>query len=111
MVNIYEVFPRAKQLIRQGEIIGRINHGSMNSSDMKVPYVIANVSKMIVDVPAMFINRSLGNVLTTKQKEFEEYEENETVSIDELIEAKERQQEYINNIVENTNLIKWHSII
>ena len=106
----YEVFPRAKQLIRQGEIIGQINHGSMNSSDMKVPYVIANVSKMIVDVPAMFINRSLGNVLTTKQKEFEQYEENETVSIDELIEAKERQQEYIDNIVENTNLIKWHSM-
>jgi hypothetical protein len=106
----YEVFPRAKQLIRQGEIIGAINYGSMNSSDMKVPYVMANISKMIVDVPSMFINRSLGKVLTNKQREFEEFEENEEITIEELEVLKNQQQEYIDNIVDNTNLTKWNSM-
>lgn len=79
----YDVFPRAKQLIRQGEIIGKINYGSMNGNDMKVPYVIANISKMIVDVPSMFINRSLGKVTTNKEKELEETDAEE-IDIEEL---------------------------
>lgn len=105
----YEVFPRAKQLIRQGEIIGKINYGSMNGNDMKVPYVIANISKMIVDVPSMFINRSLGKVTTNKEKELEETD-GEEIDIEELKEIKELQQSFIDEIVENTNLIKWHSM-
>lgn len=111
----YEVFPRAKQLIRQGEIIGAINYGSMDSRDMKVPYVMANISKMIVDVPSMFINRSLGKVETTKEKEFEKFkvgndEEENAEKIEQMKALKDKQQEVLDEIVDNTNLVKWNSM-
>lgn len=105
----YEVFPRAKQLIKQGEIIGAINYGSMNSTEMKVPYVMANISKMIIDVPAMFINRSLGNVITSKERDFEELSDDE-LDIETKHQLKEKQQEVLNEISENTNIIKWNSM-
>lgn len=105
----YEVFPRAKQLIRQGEIIGAINYGSMNGSDMKVPYVMANISKMIVDVPATFINRSIGDIKTTKENEFENADENET-DLETLKVMKDNQQAYIDAIVENSKLLQYHSM-
>lgn len=108
----YEVFPRAKQLINQGEIVGMINYGSQIGADMKVPYIMANISKMIVDIPATFINRSLGDVITTKKKEFEETKQlaDDEVNVDELEELKDKQQEVLDDITDNSNLIKWHSM-
>lgn len=107
----YEVFPRAKQLINQGEIVGAINYGSEISSDMKVPYIMANISKMIVDIPAMFINRSLGQVKTTIERDFEEFDEDESeMTLEEIQERKDKQQKVIDDITFNTNLIQWNSM-
>lgn len=111
----HEVFPRAKQLIRQGEIVGAISYGSIESKEMKVPYIMANVSKMIVDVPATFINRSLGKVETTKEKELEkikvdgDFADNEE-GLGELEKLKELQQEKIDDISNNSNIVMWNSM-
>lgn len=104
----YEVFPRAKQLINQGEIVGTINYGSQMGADMKIPYIMANISKMIIDVPAMFINRSLGDIITTKERDFEEVSEDE--DIEELQELKEEQQQFIDEISENSKITQWNSM-
>lgn len=107
----YEVFPRAKQLIQQGEIVGALNYGSELAADMKVPYIMANISKMIVDIPSMFINRSLGQIKTTVERDYEEYDpDTDETDIEQIQERKDKQQKVIDDITFNTDLIKWNSM-
>lgn len=63
--NHAEIFPRAKNLIRRGEIIDLYADGNTNSpKNVRTPYIMLNVSKMIVDVPSMFVARSIGQIKT-----------------------------------------------
>lgn len=55
-----ELFPRAKDLIDKGEITGNIEHGRARAQNVQTPYIIANVSKLIPEIPAMLVSRSIG---------------------------------------------------
>ena len=71
--NHGDIFPRAKDLIRRGEVIDKIRFGSeQQARKLQTPYLIANISKMIVDIPTLFINRSLGKVITSLEADADE---------------------------------------
>lgn len=105
--NHGDIFPRAKDLIRRGEVIDKIRFGSeQQARKLQTPYLIANISKMIVDIPTLFINRSLGKVITSLEADTDEdldITESEKQSHD-------KQQQLIDDIVDNSKLIKQHGM-
>jgi len=63
--NHHELFPRAKNLIKRGEIVDVYNENGMDSpKNVRTPYIMLNVTKMIVDIPSMFVGRSIGQFKT-----------------------------------------------
>jgi hypothetical protein len=58
--NHAELFPRAKDLKEKGEIVEIMEHGKTNARKYQPPYIVANVSKLVVDIPAMLISRAIG---------------------------------------------------
>src|SRR5699024_11420217 len=56
-------------LINRGEIIDFLEHGEQVATNVRTPYLIANISKIICDVPALLISRSIGDVLTNHKNE------------------------------------------
>lgn len=68
--NHHELFPRAQHLIQQGEIIDIYStKDEMVNRNVRTPYLVANISKMIVDVPTTFATRSIGQVKTNHPPE------------------------------------------
>lgn len=106
------VFPRAEDKVKRGEMMARIEHGGNQAAKLQTPYIIANISKMIVDIPTLFINRSIGKVVTTISEEYEDMAEDERISeMEEDYEViKENQQKIIDEIVDNSNLTRWHGM-
>lgn len=101
--NHHEIFPRAINLINRGEIVDVYAEGSIDSpKNVRTPYVMLNISKIIIDVPATLVSRSIGqfktnhtvNSLAQQEMEYatEETESNreeETNKDDEFIEESE----------------------
>lgn len=110
-----EYSPRAKDLINRGEIIDFLEHGEQVATNVRTPYLIANISKIICDVPALLISRSIGDVLTNHKNvvmentmdedAIEEAQENDEEA---AIEPKDLQQEMLNQIVDNSGLRPKH---
>lgn len=57
-----EVFERAAKLIDEGEIIDNLLNKSPETMYNKTPYIVANIVKLIIDVPAMLVSRSIGKI-------------------------------------------------
>lgn len=111
--NHSELFPRAKRLIETGEIIDNIIEGARVAQNVQTPYIMANVCKIIPEIPAMLVARSIGQVkssITSTQAQ------NDSVNddTDEIIDGPEGdavdnkilnlQQELINQIEKNSRL-------
>jgi len=61
----HELFPRAKNLIERGEIIDVYDDGGKDSpKNVRTPYLMFNISKIITDIPSMFVARSIGQFKT-----------------------------------------------
>lgn len=60
--NHSAIFERAQKLIEDGEIIDNILNKSPETMFNKSPYIVANITKLIVDVPAMLVSRSIGKI-------------------------------------------------
>ncbi|MCI2256512.1 hypothetical protein L2D08_19415 [Domibacillus sp. PGB-M46] len=62
-----ELFPREKQLLNDKEAYdsNRYNEKGIAEGNVKAPYIIANVAKVIAEVPAIFVSRSIGNIKTS----------------------------------------------
>lgn len=66
----HEIFPRAKHLIEQGEIIDVYGaKDEMINRNVRTPYMMLNISKMIVDIPTTFAARAIGKVKTNHPPE------------------------------------------
>jgi hypothetical protein len=63
--NHAKLFPRAKQLIDEGDIVDQIMRGRRYAQNVQTPYIIANISKLIPEIPAMLVSRSIGKVSTS----------------------------------------------
>lgn len=55
-----EIFPRAKNLIESGEVVEVIQNGVNTAIKLQPPYIVANVAKLVVDIPAMLVSRAVG---------------------------------------------------
>lgn len=60
-----KLFPRARNLIEKGEIVDQIIHGQHYARNVQTPYIIANISKLIPEIPAMLVSRSIGKISTS----------------------------------------------
>lgn len=114
-----KLFDRAKALIEQGEIIDRIEYGDVKAQNVQTPYIVVNISKMIVDIPTLFITRSMGKLQTNYPiNEIEDDEEFDTD--DQHIEGTQDdtfnselfdlQQETLDQIEVNSNFNKHHGM-
>ena len=114
-----KLFDRAKSLIDQGEIIDRIEYGDVKAKNVQTPYIVVNISKMIVDIPTLFITRSMGKLQTNYPiNEIEDDEEFDTD--DKHIEGTQDdtfnselfdlQQETLDQIETNSNFSKHHGM-
>lgn len=70
-----ELFARAKHLIEKGEIMNGMQHGVYNGKKVQPPYIIANISKIIAEIPARFISQSIGNIKSSITSTEEQNEE------------------------------------
>ncbi|MCD8898347.1 hypothetical protein [Mammaliicoccus sciuri] len=114
-----KLFDRAKALIDQGEITDRIEYGDVKAKNVQTPYIVVNISKMIVDIPTLFITRSMGKLQTNYPiNEIEDDEEFDTD--DQHIEGTQDdtfnselfdlQQETLDQIETNSNFSKHHGM-
>lgn len=60
-----ELFSRAKELIDKGEIVDNIVEGTLKARNVQTPYIVANISKLIPEIPAMLIARSIGDITSS----------------------------------------------
>lgn len=107
-----ELFGRAKDLIEKGEIVGNILEGRQKTLNLQAPYIIANVSKLIPEIPAMLVSRTVGKI---KSSIVSTDQQNEAANddTDEIIEGGQGinnseidnlQDELIKQISKNSNL-------
>ncbi|MDT0694751.1 hypothetical protein [Mammaliicoccus sciuri] len=114
-----KLFDRAKALIDQGEIIDRIEYGDVKAQNVQTPYIVVNISKMIVDIPTLFITRSMGKLQTNYP--INEIEDDDEFNTDDQhiegtqddsfnSELFDLQQETLDQIETNSNFSKHHGM-
>lgn len=114
-----KLFDRAKALIDQGEIIDRIEYGDVKAKNVQTPYIVVNISKMIVDIPTLFITRSMGKLQTNYP--INEIEDDDEFNTDDQhiegtqddtfnSELFDLQQETLDQIETNSNFSKHHGM-
>jgi len=116
-----KIFSRAKRLIETGEIIDSITEGRVVAQNVQTPYIIANISKLIPEIPAMLVSRSIGKVkssITSTAEQNESADEGEEIidgpdgdSVNNKVE--DLQQEIIEQIEKNSKLTfsHWSNIV
>lgn len=109
-----KVFKRAEHLVNSGELSARLQYGNI-AKQMSTPYVIVNVSKMIVDIPTLFIARSLGDLKTNYPINEEELNDDYEADTEHLEgnqdeEVFDLQQETLDQIAENSKLYQQHTM-
>lgn len=110
--NHANLFSRAKDLIEKGEIVDEIIFGTQKSQNVKTPYIIANISKLIPEIPAMLVSRSIGNIQTSISSEEYDIPEDDRPE-DENYDLLTTQQEVIRDIESNSHLEfeHWGNIV
>ncbi|PTK27537.1 hypothetical protein [Mammaliicoccus sciuri] len=114
-----KLFDRAKALIDQGEIIDRIEYGDVKAQNVQTPYIVVNISKMIVDIPTLFITRSMGKLQTNYpineiegDDEFNTDDKHIEGTQDDSLNGElfDLQQETLDQIEVNSNFNKHHGM-
>ncbi|POD46277.1 hypothetical protein BKM15_25895 [Pseudomonas syringae pv. syringae] len=119
--NHSQIFSRAKNLIDKGEILDNIIDGPVKALNVQTPYIMANVAKLIPEIPAMLVSRSIGKIKSSI-KSTEEQNEAVNEDTDELIDGPDDvlngtidnlQDELIKQIAKNSNLQfeHWSNIL
>lgn len=111
-----EIFERAQKLIESGEIIDNLLNKSIETQFNKSPYIVANISKLIVNVPATLVARSIGKIDTSLDADSVAAEAANSETDDQLEEGQggvneeilNLQQELIRQIVLNSKLDSQH---
>src|SRR5699024_9677855 len=94
-----------------------IYYGENYAQNVQTPYITANVSKLIPEIPAMLVSRSMGDISTSIESnelqnngDDEEQDDEELESIDYDV---TQQQQVIDDIQENTHLEfeHWGNIV
>ena len=122
----HELFPRAINLIEQGEIIDVYStQNEVASKNVRTPYLMINISRVIVDLPSMLVARTLNGIKTnypsdslaqedmlnniqqttvsTQEQPQEQFIE-QTETTDFNGQTTDKQQEVIDQIKKNSNI-------
>lgn len=80
--NHGELFQRAIDLIKDGEITDNITNGYRKNTkgNVRTPYIVANVSKLIPEIPALFVSRAIGKLSIDQDVQFKTGEAEEWLS-------------------------------
>lgn len=116
--NHSSIFERAKRLIEEGEIVDNILNNAVEQAGFnKSPYIVANVTKLVVDVPAMLVSRSIGKIDSSLERSDAQIEASNEET-DDLVDGPndntvngeflDLQREIIKQIVDNTKLNTQH---
>ncbi|MCP3026613.1 hypothetical protein [Halobacillus sp. A5] len=108
------IFSRAKDLIDKGEIVDNILEGALKAQNVQTPYIVANISKLIPEIPAMLVTRSIGRITSSRKSE-----EPAGKKTDEQLDAPENetiedpQQKIIEQVEKNTMLEfeHWSNVV
>lgn len=65
-----QIFERAKQLVEDGEIVDNIYAGK-TKGNTRTPYLMANVSKLICEIPALLVSNSVGKLSLDTDQSFQ----------------------------------------
>ncbi|WP_414049788.1 hypothetical protein [Macrococcus animalis] len=110
-----QLFPRARHLIENGEIIDVLEHGDYKAKtpNVRTPYLMLNICKVIVDTPALLVSRGIGKVKSNHTSQDIPAEQS-TVEETEMIEGTtdnsfnseviDLQQETIDQIIKNSKI-------
>lgn len=122
----HELFPRAINLIEQGEIIDVYStQNEVASKNVRTPYLMINISRVIVDLPSMLVARTFNGIKTnypsdslaqedmlnnrqqttvsTQEQPQEQFIE-QTQTTDFNGQTTDKQQEVIDQIKKNSNI-------
>lgn len=71
-----EIFERAQELIKNGELTDNIENGINRNprGNIRTPYIIANACKVICKVPATMVSRAIGRMSLAEDQEFSDPE-------------------------------------
>ncbi|MED3974600.1 hypothetical protein P4639_14500 [Priestia megaterium] len=107
-------FERARQLIESGEVIDHTSDkvlGPGVPTNIRTPYIVMNISKLIVDTPAILISRSIGKISSSIPSN-EEQNDAATAEAKEIVdgtgEFDDLQNETIRQIEKNSKLTLKH---
>lgn len=104
--NHAQIFERARDLIEKGEITDQIIYGERIAKNVKTPYLMANVSKMIVDIPAMLVSRAMGHVSSSANTD--DFEGGAVDDEGNPVDPVEMQKDIIKGIAKRSNLMLEH---
>lgn len=70
--NHGSIFERAKDLIKNGDLVDNIENGLTTNpkGNVRTPYLIANACKIICKVPAAMVSRAIGSMSLQEDQEF-----------------------------------------
>ncbi|MFC0188479.1 hypothetical protein ACFFJY_09290 [Fictibacillus aquaticus] len=120
--NHSQIFSRAKDLIEKGEIVDIIGEKQIKTINVRSPYIVANICKLIPEIPATLVSRSIGKIKSSI-KSTDEQNEAANESSDEIIDGprgdaadnriENLQDEIIQQIAKNSNLRfeHWSNIV
>ncbi|MDW3926440.1 hypothetical protein QI302_02245 [Staphylococcus saprophyticus] len=120
----HELFPRAVNLIEQGEIIDVYStQNEIASKNVRTPYLMINISRVIIDLPSMLVARTLNAIKTnypnnslaqqdmldktqqaTVDTQTQEHFIEQTETNDFNGQTTDKQQEVIDQIKKNSNI-------
>lgn len=83
--NHAKIFPRARQLIESGEVVEVLENGIRTALKNQPPYIVSNVAKLVVDIPAMLVSRAMGKPTVTDEQtltyELDDFDDGSTDTI------------------------------
>jgi hypothetical protein len=97
-----QIFERAKKLIEDGEIVDNIYDGKLKGN-VRTPYLMANVSKLICEIPALLVSNSVGKLSLDTDQTFQaegigeidpEESELEGIKLSKILEEIERASKF-----------------
>lgn len=101
--NHAEIFPRAVKHIKDGEIISDLMEIAKSGKSTKghIPYIVANVSRLIPEIPAMLVSRSIGRVSPANDVDHDEQTQDlQKIILEEIEEDSNLTFEHYTNILQ-----------
>lgn len=110
--KIYEgehskLFPRAIRHVKDGSIVEDLKEAAQKGENYRhnkrnIPYIVANVSKLIPEIPAMLVSRAIGRVYPANDVDYsEDVQELQKVILEEIEEDSNLVFEHYTNILQH----------